>query len=127
MDEADRLRHRIAIMDLGKILVDDTPSALKKLIPGGNSLELHVDASPVARRDLKERLENLPSVTKVEETSDDATPDLAIYRVYAAEAGTLVGPAVQTAIAAQVRVRDVSVRNATLEEVFIYLTGRHLR
>ena len=33
MDEADRLCHRIAVMDHGKILVDDTPAGLKKLVP----------------------------------------------------------------------------------------------
>jgi ABC-2 type transport system ATP-binding protein len=38
MDEADRLCHRVAIMDHGKILVNDTPAALKKLLPGGSSL-----------------------------------------------------------------------------------------
>ena len=35
MDEADRLCDRIAIMDHGKILVNDTSAGLKKLIPGG--------------------------------------------------------------------------------------------
>ena len=44
MEEADRLCGRIAVMDHGKILVDDTPDALKLLIPGGTSLELRVSA-----------------------------------------------------------------------------------
>ena len=128
MDEADRLCHRIAIMDLGKILVNDTPAELKKLIPGGSALELHAQAGPAERQDLLERLHHLPGVTKVEEVaSADAGEDLPSYRLYAAEAGTLVGPAAQAAIAAGARIRDIRVRNATLEEVFIYLTGRHLR
>ena len=42
MEEADQLCQRIAIMDHGKILVLDTPSELKKLIPGGTSLTLRV-------------------------------------------------------------------------------------
>src|SRR5579871_2069909 len=42
MEEADQLCGRIAIMDHGKILVLDTPTELKKLIPGGTSLELRV-------------------------------------------------------------------------------------
>src|SRR5579871_4470702 len=42
MDEADKLCHRIAIMDHGKILVDNTPVELKKMIPGGNALEIRV-------------------------------------------------------------------------------------
>ena len=40
MDEADKLCQRIAVMDHGKILVDDTPAELKKLIPGGTVLEV---------------------------------------------------------------------------------------
>src|SRR5215469_15402914 len=42
MEEADRLCERIAIMDNGKILVIDTPGALRKLIPGGSRMELTV-------------------------------------------------------------------------------------
>ena len=40
MEEADRLCERIAIMDHGKILVNDTSAELKHLIPGGTTLEV---------------------------------------------------------------------------------------
>ena len=49
MDEADRLCERVAIMDHGKILVNDTPGRSKKLIPGGTSLELRVSVARLAR------------------------------------------------------------------------------
>src|SRR5579871_2130212 len=42
MDEADQLCQRIAIMDHGKILVLDTPTELKKLIPGATHLQLRI-------------------------------------------------------------------------------------
>src|SRR5215467_2390849 len=42
MEEADRLCERIAIMDRGRILALDTPDGLKRLIPGGTMLELHL-------------------------------------------------------------------------------------
>ena len=45
MDEADKLCRRIAIMDHGKILVNDTPAELKKLIPGGTVLEVRASAA----------------------------------------------------------------------------------
>ena len=45
----------------------------------------------------------------------------------AAEAGTLVGAAAQAILESGARVHDISVRQATLEQVFIYLTGKHLR
>src|SRR5271165_1336138 len=67
MDEADRLCERIAVMDCGKILVDDTPAALKKMIPGGHSLELHVGASDQGATRVAEALRQLPGATKVDE------------------------------------------------------------
>ena len=41
MDEADRLCDRIAIIDNGKIIAQDTPAGLKRLVApdGGASLE----------------------------------------------------------------------------------------
>jgi ABC-2 type transport system ATP-binding protein len=128
MDEADRLCQRIAIMDLGRILVNDTPAELKKLIPGGNSLELHVETGEPAG--LTERFGALPGVTKVEEVPNagaDGEPGVTSFHVFAAEAGSLVGAAAQAILESGARVRDISVRQATLEEVFIYLTGKHLR
>jgi hypothetical protein len=52
---------------------------------------------------------------------------IATLKLYAPAASALVGPAVQAAVDERVRLHDISVKNATLEEVFIYLTGRHLR
>jgi len=128
MDEADQLCQRIAIMDLGKILVNDTPAELKKLIPGGNSLELRVATEDSAR--LAERFGALAGVTKVDEvpSSDpDGERGVVSFHIYAAEAGSLVGAAAQAILESGGRVHDISVRQATLEEVFIYLTGKHLR
>ena len=125
MHEADQLCQRIAIMDHGKILVNDTPAELKKLIPGGNSLELHVETGEPSR--LSERFGALPGVSKVEEEAAEGEDGVRAFHVYAAEAQSLVGAAAQAILESGARVRDISVRQATLEEVFIYLTGRHLR
>ncbi len=148
MDEADQLCRRIAVMDHGRILVDDTPAELKKLIPGGNALEIRVqfdESAPdqdLLRERLLDGLRRLPRVTKVEEVLEAASAaaaaaaepsgfgpahGVATFRIYAHEAGALIGPAAQAVLDAGGRVRDVSVKQASLEEVFIYLTGRHLR
>lgn len=161
MDEAEKLCHRIAIMDHGKILVDDTPAALKKLIPGGSVLELRAFVPEAGNAAIAERLAQalraLPGVTKVD-AADTAAPEVEtpgpppgpagpwgppgapaapaeaalepgvrIYRVYADAANALIGPAAQAVAAAGAEVRDLSVKQPTLEEVFIFLTGRHLR
>ena len=49
------------------------------------------------------------------------------FRIYADAANTLIGPAAQAVLVAGAEVRDLSVKQPTLEEVFIFLTGRHLR
>jgi ABC-2 type transport system ATP-binding protein len=137
MDEADKLCRRIAVMDHGKILVNDTPAELKKLIPGGTVLELRAYASAnggVVREVLRTALTMLPGVAKVELASDDdnaaesqAEPGTVSFRVYGSSADTLIGPAAQAVLAAGAEVRDLSVKKPSLEEVFIFLTGRHLR
>jgi ABC-2 type transport system ATP-binding protein len=126
MSEADVLCGRIAIMDKGRILVNDTPAELKKLIPGGNALELRVGLpQPEAAARLLAALRVLPGVAKVDEL--EAEPGFATYRLYAEAAGALVGPAAQAVLLAGAQVRDLHVMRPSLEDVFIYLTGRQLR
>jgi len=54
-------------------------------------------------------------------------PGALAFRVYGASADTLIGSAAQAVLAAGAEVRDLSVKKPSLEEVFIFLTGRHLR
>jgi len=161
MDEADRLCERVAIMDQGKILVNNTPAELKKMIPGGNALEIRVripdTGDTSVNENLRVTLQTLPGVNKVELVENNAPtkpaagppagppagpwakfgptaaappePELGVvtYRLYAQSAGSLVGSAAQAVLSAGAEVRDLHLKQATLEEVFIYLTGRHLR
>jgi len=166
MEEADQLCQRIAIMDHGKVLVNDTPEQLKKIIPGGTALELRVRAAEgvaagAAAADSTDRvlaaLRALPGVTQVDELhasveapsspapagpwgggagsggsgeSGGDAPDergVATYRLYAEDVSALIGAAAQAALAAGAEVRDLRVQRPSLENVFIYLTGRNLR
>ena len=135
MDEADRLCHRIAVMDHGKILVNNTPAELKKLIPGGTVLELRAYAPPSNHTGISARLvsslRSMPGVTQVDEAHADPPepdePGILSYRIYADSANALIGPVAQAVVSCGAEVRDVSVKQPTLEEVFIFLTGRHLR
>lgn len=136
MDEADKLCHRIAIMDHGKILVNDTSAGLKKLIPGGTVLEVHAFSAVDVKDRVRGALATLAGVTKVDSSGDGspngaadavAEPGAMTFRVYADSANGLIGPAAQAIFSAGAEVRDLSVKQPTLEEVFIFLTGRHLR
>ncbi len=130
MDEADKLCHRIAVMDHGKILVNNTPAELKKMIPGGTVLEVHAVSDRTDVKDtLSAALQSIPGVAKMEavEETDSQEPGSLNFRVYGEAVNTLIGPAAQAILNAGAQVRDLSVKQPTLEEVFIFLTGRHLR
>src|SRR5205823_5039490 len=65
MEEADQLCRRIAIMDKGKLLALDTPSALKATIPGGYVIELRTHAAHGDSAQLATALRALPGVAEV--------------------------------------------------------------
>lgn len=117
MEEAETLCDRVAIIDHGKILVEDTPERLK----GG--LDIHtvygLDLQhPEHREELAATLRGMPNVRSVETTP-------AGVRVFTQGApGQL--PAIVNA-AQPYGLRDISISEPTLETVFITLTGRDLR
>ena len=137
MEEADKLCHRIAVMDHGKILVNDTPAELKKMIPGGTVLEVRAYApendGQIAEA-VSAALKAIPGVAKMDSVAAekgspeaDAGPGAMDFRLYGPSANALIGPAAQAVLASGAQVRDLSVKQPSLEEVFIFLTGRHLR
>ncbi|MBX5457035.1 MAG: ATP-binding cassette domain-containing protein [Thermogemmatispora sp.] len=140
MEEAEQLCERIAIMDHGHILVLDTPDNLKKLVPGGTRLELRlrlpqkVEASrgdgAVSSDDLRALLEQLPGHPRVEELSADDGQEnhgTRSFRLYGEEAGELAVEAMRIVSASGAELRDLHVARPSLEDVFIFLTGRNLR
>ena len=143
MEEADRLCERIAIMDQGRILALDTPDGLKRLIPGGTMLELTIrvadkvaaghTSEAKAATALMERfrttLKHLPGVTQVEQVaSDESQSEKLVYRLYGnTDAGMLLASAAQAVVQEQGELIDLRFARPSLEDVFIYLTGRNLR
>ncbi|QBD75717.1 ATP-binding cassette domain-containing protein [Ktedonosporobacter rubrisoli] len=141
MDEAEQLCDRIAIMDHGKILVMGTPAELKKIIPGGECLELQIciptnsiNSSAVnAQTDphayLRTLLSELPGVVKTEVSTkeDMVSARSLLVRLYAEDASALIIPARQALYSLNSEIQSMRVAHTSLEEVFIYLTGRGLR
>jgi ABC-2 type transport system ATP-binding protein len=117
MEEADELCDRLAIIDHGKILVEDTPAALKASIGGDKIYDLRLrDANEVAQ--LTGRLSQTSGVTGVE-------PIEGGLRVLAKAQDGLLASIVTTAN--DFGLRDVMTTEPSLETVFIRLTGRDLR
>jgi ABC-2 type transport system ATP-binding protein len=117
MEEADELCDRLAIIDHGKILVEDTPAALKASIGGEKIYDLRMREVERSAA-LEAKLSAMAGVTGVE-------PIEGGLRVLAkAQDGLLVS--VVTA-ASEFGLRDVTTAEPSLETVFIRLTGRELR
>lgn len=117
MEEADALCDRVAIVDHGRILVMDTPQALKRDL--GDGVVIDVGLGAPASAAVHTAVREVPGVVLVEDTSDG-------LRVGAASADGTVGRVV-AAIAPHAPLRDLRVHETTLENVFIALTGRDLR
>ena len=117
MEEADELCDRVAIIDHGRILVEDTPAALKNSVGAQKVYELHL-RDQAGRAELGARLSRMEGVSKAEQTGDGV-------RVLAHGADGLLSDVV--AAASPFGLKDMTITEASLETVFIQLTGRDLR
>ncbi|OLT10071.1 daunorubicin/doxorubicin resistance ABC transporter ATP-binding protein DrrA [Actinomadura sp. CNU-125] len=115
LDEADRLAGRIAVLDRGRVIADDTPDELKRLA-GADRIEVVV-------RDPATLPATAAVIARV--TSTEPRTDAAAARVHAPVTD---GVAALTEIARTLRddgvaVADIGLRRPTLDEVFLRLTG----
>jgi ABC-2 type transport system ATP-binding protein len=117
MEEADELCDRVAIIDHGKILVQDTPAALKGSVGAQRVYELDL-RSQENMPALVQQLQQLPGVASVESTSKGV-------RIFAHGADGLLSDVVREAN--PYGLRDLTITETSLETVFIRLTGRDLR
>jgi ABC-2 type transport system ATP-binding protein len=117
MEEADELCERVAIIDHGKILVEDTPTALKGSVGAQRVYELDLRSQQGIPR-LVETLEGKPGIAGVEMTSKGV-------RVLAEGTEGLLSEVVHAAN--PYGLRDLTITETSLETVFIQLTGRDLR
>ena len=118
MEEADKLCHRVAIMDHGKILALDTPAELKRSVGADTIVTVKAagDAEQLAEV-FRSRLEGLTHIR--------ALPDGVELQVRGAD--RLVPRVVEAAETGGFSLADLSVAEPTLETVFIGLTGKELR
>ncbi len=118
MDEAERLCDRLAIVDHGQIIAEGTPTDLIDRLGGHHVVEFAINGNgSVQAADAWRALPSVESVRHEDEMVclNVREPHLAI-------------PALLAAIDEQGRqLEHLSTRQASLEDVFVRLTGRHLR
>ena len=121
MDEAERLCDRLAIVDHGQIIAEGTPADLIDRLGGHHVVEFSVSSSNGASPKVQmDAWRALPGVESVRE--DDSLIALNVKEPH------MTIPALLDAIERQGRELDhLTTRQASLEDVFVRLTGRHLR
>jgi ABC-2 type transport system ATP-binding protein len=115
MDEAERLCGRVAIMDHGKVIARGTPRELVASI----GVEHVVEFSTGAAIDLA-ALGAIPGARDVR--ASDEGVSMQVTELHRAMPALLDGLGRQG-----VPLTELRTRSATLEDVFVALTGRHLR
>jgi ABC-2 type transport system ATP-binding protein len=118
MDEAERLCDRLAIVDHGQIIAEGTPPDLIERLGGHHMVEFQVSGS--ANGDAVAAWQALPGVESVR--SDNGFVCLNVHEPH------LTIPALLAAVEKQgEKLLHLTTRQASLEDVFVRLTGRHLR
>src|SRR6266576_1630713 len=118
MDEAERLCDRLAIVDHGQIIAEGSPADLIDRLGGHHVVEFSVSGNSDGAA--AQAWKGLPSVESVRE--DDGMFALNVKQPH------LTIPALLEAIDQQgSQLQHLTTRQASLEDVFVRLTGRHLR
>jgi ABC-2 type transport system ATP-binding protein len=129
MDEAQELTDRVGIMDHGRLLALDTPEALTRALPGGETLGLTIVlAAGDTPEQIGETLAQLPGVERLEPVPGTGSEAEMRVRLYLQGEGAAYIPPVAELLAARhARLNAVVLGEPSLEDVFLNLTGRDLR
>jgi ABC-2 type transport system ATP-binding protein len=117
MEEAERLCDRVAVIDHGHIIALGTPRDLIASLGAEHVVEFALAEEKAVEEAL---LGALPGVARV--ASENGKTRLTVARVHETV------PALMRLLAARgANLSQLATHHATLEDVFLSLTGRHLR
>jgi ABC-2 type transport system ATP-binding protein len=114
LEEADVLAHRVGIIDHGRIVAEGTPVELKRSI-GADVVIVEVDDPDAARR----AIERVSGIDKIDVHGDEVT-------VATGDGPAAVAPIVVALEKANVRALSLTLREPTLDDVFLELTGNRM-
>ena len=116
LEEADTLADRVGIIDAGRIVAEGTPTELKRSV-GTDVIVVRVDGDGDA---VCPAISRVPGVLSVEAHDSEIV-------VSTNDGSGTVSPVAVALSACEVRVRDLTLRTPTLDDVFLELTGTHIR
>ena len=115
LDEADQLASRIAVIDGGKVIAEGTPAELKASVGGQRILLTIADGA--------DRFAATLALAPFSTRSISPNGSGRLIEVPVAAADGLATEVLRVLDAAGVAVSDISVRSASLDDVFLTLTG----
>lgn len=115
MEEAERLCDRVAIMDHGKILELDSPTGMIRSQFSERAIQFTAPEGGTP-----ESFESLPGVIRTAAENGDIL-------LYSEEIQHTLGALLERASSEKLELGDIHLRRATLEDVFLKLTGRRIR
>ncbi|MDD1677767.1 MAG: ATP-binding cassette domain-containing protein [Methanomicrobiales archaeon] len=116
MDEAEHLCDRVALMDMGKLIVLDTPDNLKKAMPEGDLIEMRTES---VTEDLLTGVRSLSHVLNVQGSGN-------LVRISARDGSGTLPEIISVFEKNKKRIAAISIHSPSLEDVFIHFTGRRL-
>ncbi len=116
LEEADTLADRVGIIDAGRIVAEGTPTELKRSV-GTDVIIIRVDGDGAA---VCPAISRVPGIISVEAHDSEIV-------VSTSDGSGTVSPVAVALSACEVRVRDLTLRTPTLDDVFLELTGSHIR
>jgi len=124
MDEAERLCDRVAIVDHGRVIALGTPRELIASLGGDQVVEFvlsHVVGDGHVSEDVLHRLEGVRAARHLGSDNGDA------WELHVSELHRTVPVLLAELARRDLHLAELRTHSATLEDVFVHLTGRQLR
>ena len=119
MDEAEKLCDRISVVDHGRIIAQGTPRELIRSLGGDHVIEITVEEGGPGEL-LPGELADLPSVRA-------AHAEASHLVLTVTEPHVAIAPLLERVASRGFALASLAIRHASLEDVFVSLTGRRLR
>lgn len=120
MDEAERLCDRVAVVDHGKVIALGSPRELIASLGGEHIIEFSLMSNNGSGNIASTDLEGLPGVRSVRD-------EAGVYSLAVTEPHIAIPALLDRLRSMNREMAGLATRHASLEDVFVTLTGRHLR
>jgi ABC-2 type transport system ATP-binding protein len=116
LEEADQLAHRVGIINGGKLVAEGTPEELKRTV-GTDLVVVEVDGDDDKAKAVLDTVDAVDTVTMAGKE----------ILAHTADGAAAVSPVAVALSEAGIRVRALTLRTPTLDDVFLELTGNRIQ